>query len=717
MFARATAVKGTSQRKPARTTRAESREHAAAQQESTETFTPPTFSWNIGDIALSAPASSEKGSERVTRRPALPIQAKLEVGAVDDPLEHEADHVADQVMRAPARVAPIDGKTSEASAQSPAVYSSASSRAAVVQRQCSCGGSCDECKSRQRDDEHGKVQRKAAAPQISSLGLSTTSSGITASPIVNEVLRSPGQPLDAATRAFMEPRFGHDFSRVRIHTDAAAEQSARDVNARAYTAGNHVVFAAGRFAPQTHEGRRLVAHELSHVVQQEGAGGSEKLQRGPGDRNDKPPVAVGVGDDPMEMWKDVVAQRHFQQSQGEVTFGRMKIVDAEGNTVANILSESDKKEHAEEKAIQTARSQLGKGRKLLGGRIVFVTDQTVCNLAGRCRERIVEFAQELGVDTATVTTMTRPALAQEEKGTVQGTGLPPEQEGNLAGPKATAKKVQQRRVEGLDLVPATETIYSRGPVGGGTTGTKPGGTTASGGGGGGEPTVETDFPEATNPRGRARSTSGADPSSGEDFEEGGEGPDITPEEEEAMHGGPHGPGLLQMVGTWLLKDFTQRQNDELTQKTIQMVDEEIPKRLQQYEPLTIVLQTGGDIAYAQVTITMTKTDSVVYDLNSVVVSEWYRQDIKTHGDIFPGDTSPAVETRTETKSFALPLLPAVRAAYARQLSDAIATANAQTRPRLQDCLRRLQTKGPNVPSFSFLGGACLDLLPKGKGPR
>ena len=91
-----------------------------------------------------------------------------------------------------------------------------------------------------------------------------------APPIVHEVLRSPGQPLDTATRAFMEPRFGHDFSRVRVHTDATAEQSARDVNARAYTVGQNIVFGAGRFAPGTREGLELIAHELTHVVQQNG---------------------------------------------------------------------------------------------------------------------------------------------------------------------------------------------------------------------------------------------------------------------------------------------------------------------------------------------------------------------------------------------------------------------------------------------------------------
>ncbi|SYX84025.1 DUF4157 domain-containing protein [Paenibacillus alvei] len=86
-------------------------------------------------------------------------------------------------------------------------------------------------------------------------------------PIVHEVLKSPGQPLEASTRAFMEPRFGHDFSRVRVHTDARAAESAREVNASAYTMGNDLVFDTGMYAPHTARGKSLLAHELTHVVQ------------------------------------------------------------------------------------------------------------------------------------------------------------------------------------------------------------------------------------------------------------------------------------------------------------------------------------------------------------------------------------------------------------------------------------------------------------------
>lgn len=132
-------------------------------------------------------------------------------------------------------------------------------RSRLLQRSCACGGSsgsgdkCEECLQKETG-----LQRLAAAPARSNV----------APPIVHDVLRSPGQPLDTATRQFMEPRFGHDFGRVRIHADAKAAESAKAVVAHAYTVGSDVVFGQSRYAPGTDSGRRLLAHELTHVVQQ-----------------------------------------------------------------------------------------------------------------------------------------------------------------------------------------------------------------------------------------------------------------------------------------------------------------------------------------------------------------------------------------------------------------------------------------------------------------
>jgi hypothetical protein len=108
--------------------------------------------------------------------------------------------------------------------------------------------------------------------------------------VVHEVLGSPGVPLDSDVRAALEPRFGQDFSQVRVHTDARAASSADAVGARAYTLGRHIVFAAGRYAPSTAEGHKLLAHELTHVMQQRAATPSIAAA----------PIAVGLVSDPAE---------------------------------------------------------------------------------------------------------------------------------------------------------------------------------------------------------------------------------------------------------------------------------------------------------------------------------------------------------------------------------------------------------------------------------
>ena len=90
-------------------------------------------------------------------------------------------------------------------------------------------------------------------------------------PRARDVLRTSGAPLDAGMRSYVESRFGRDFSRVRVHADTDAAEASRAVSARAYTAGDHIVFASGQYAPQRRSGMRLLAHELAHVVQQSGS--------------------------------------------------------------------------------------------------------------------------------------------------------------------------------------------------------------------------------------------------------------------------------------------------------------------------------------------------------------------------------------------------------------------------------------------------------------
>jgi hypothetical protein len=160
------------------------------------------------------------------------VQAKLRIGAVNDPAEREADRVADQVMRMP----------------DAALVTKSSVAQGTVQRLCA------EC-----EDE---LQRKAASGSGSARGL--------VAPAANAAIRSlgGGTPLPASERAFFEPRFGLSFDDVRVHTDAKAAEAAQAVDALAYTVGRDVVFAADQYTPRTSSGRRLLAHELTHAVQQ-----------------------------------------------------------------------------------------------------------------------------------------------------------------------------------------------------------------------------------------------------------------------------------------------------------------------------------------------------------------------------------------------------------------------------------------------------------------
>lgn len=140
------------------------------------------------------------------------------------------------------------------------------------------------------------VQRQySACEEEASVRVSRKEPGATvghAPPSVHSMILSPGQPLGASARAFFEPRFGQDLSHVRVHTDREAQQSAGDVNALAYTVGSHVVFGAGRYAPGTPDGRRLLAHELTHVMQQS----SPSPSVGPHEKHNPDSAIMGMPD-------------------------------------------------------------------------------------------------------------------------------------------------------------------------------------------------------------------------------------------------------------------------------------------------------------------------------------------------------------------------------------------------------------------------------------
>jgi hypothetical protein len=210
------------------------------------------------------PACACGGSCPRCMNPAV-LQSKLAISEPRDIYEQEADQIAEQVMRMPA---------SEVERRSPALVTSGIQRqvgepeiedelvkaleatGATVQRQQ------DEREEAEKDDEEEKLMQAKAA-------------GGPTRPVATDMetqihsLEGGGEPLSLAVRNFMEPRFGHDFSHVRVHADAKANQVARAVTAHAFTVGRNVAFAAGQYAPQTPIGQRLLAHELTHVMQQD----------------------------------------------------------------------------------------------------------------------------------------------------------------------------------------------------------------------------------------------------------------------------------------------------------------------------------------------------------------------------------------------------------------------------------------------------------------
>ena len=189
----------------------------------------------------------------------LTIQPKLKINKPGDTYEQEADRVAEAVVES--KISPL------------------------LQRKCACaeGTPCPECE----EEKQELVQRKTEP--VSDIA------GTSVSDKFSQNL-GPGQPLDPASRAFFEHRFGYDFSQVRVHTNKHAAESARAVNALAYTVGRDVVFGTGQYAPWSEAGKKLLGHELAHVVQQ----GVKAFQPGSA-------LSVAAPDDIFEQQAEAVA--------------------------------------------------------------------------------------------------------------------------------------------------------------------------------------------------------------------------------------------------------------------------------------------------------------------------------------------------------------------------------------------------------------------------
>ena len=246
---------------------------------------PTPGSWDFTRIPTFPPdrASRHRTQSSISTPPLRGIvHPTLAVAEVNGPLEHEADQVAGQVMLMP------DPELSIAPAPP------------QLSRKCEA---CEE-------EERNKLQTKRAVVPVGG--------ACDAPPIVHEVLRSDGQPLDAAARAFFEPRFGHDFSQIRVHADNQAALSARSVGALAYASGSHIAFGTGQYAPGTNAGKVLLAHELAHTLQQTGQSETGVVSRRVAGVS-CPANQFGAPDDPrveLETADQIAIDQSNQMAQG-----------------------------------------------------------------------------------------------------------------------------------------------------------------------------------------------------------------------------------------------------------------------------------------------------------------------------------------------------------------------------------------------------------------
>ena len=241
------------------------------------------------------------------------IQAKLKISQPNDKYEQEADRVADQVMRTPDNEA-LHNQEDDGLIQAKSVGDQITP---IVQSQ-----------SEFEDEEEKPIltkQAKGETPQASH----TIDAQI-------DSMRGGGQPLPKSVRDFFEPRFGQDFSRTRIHTNVNAAKSAEALNARAFTSGNDIVFDANEYTPSSLDGRRLLAHELTHVVQQNSAGGAASVVQM------KPKISQRMGMRVVEKEDgtiEVTANRPWSEGSGSSSTVIGMAHETPGVTVDDLIKE------------------------------------------------------------------------------------------------------------------------------------------------------------------------------------------------------------------------------------------------------------------------------------------------------------------------------------------------------------------------------------------
>jgi uncharacterized protein DUF4157 len=290
------------------------------------------------------------------------IQLKLKIGQSGDVYEHEADRVAEQVTR----------MSSIATSSPPFMVQSNITNnmdQRKVRRKCS---SCKKMKDKGEEEEL-KISRKT----LNVTSLETTDK---LADEISHVCARAGSPLDCSTKEFMESRFSYDFSKVRIHTDKRATGSAKSVNALAYTIGNDIVFGEGQYQPNTLTGRRLLAHELTHVVQQDGINSSIESYTPIIQRDILDDLSETAG----EAWKDVKetageAWESAKSVAGEA-WESAKSVAGEAWESAKSVAGEDEQEFESKRA--QLLSQISRVQQLLSGHdVLFLTSEEYASLS------------------------------------------------------------------------------------------------------------------------------------------------------------------------------------------------------------------------------------------------------------------------------------------------------------------------------------------------
>lgn len=329
----------------------------------------------------------------------LGVQPKLTLNRLGDRYEQEADRIADRVVST-GPPGPVAATAPSLQREMAEEDDELQTKPAEVQRM--------------EEEEENELQMKAAGPAPVNAAVNQAAAAVSGG----------GQPLSSAERSYFEPRLGRDLSTVRLHDDARAGTAAKGINARAYALKNHIAFAPGTRNFASTEGRRLMAHELVHTMQQDrsvrnAAPHVHRQVSGSGDVNSDVPLT------PQEMFEILLRERSFEFNRGGQpledprgqgrgvgpaaggrragfsVFTVMQVADRDGKSVALAYGHHLRygETHAEESAIAALDGEIPIVRDISGGKLTVVLDQEPCGSNRRnCLGRLQRWAADHGVE-------------------------------------------------------------------------------------------------------------------------------------------------------------------------------------------------------------------------------------------------------------------------------------------------------------------------------